>query len=210
MANNTKTEGTRERILSVAESIILNHGFSGTSIEDIIKNAAITKGGFFYHFNGKKDLARALVERYLEQDNQIFDELFLAADQTSSDPLEQLLEFLRLFAAMLENLDETHPGCLVAGFTYESQQFDEDIRDLIKQGVLVWRKLIQIRLDRVVEKYTVNTGASVVAMADMFTSSVEGGIILSRIFMSNQALVEQVMLYREFLRLAFPAAKADV
>jgi len=210
MANNTKTEGTRERILSVAESIILNHGFSGTSIEDIIKNAAITKGGFFYHFNGKKDLARALVERYLEQDNQIFDELFLAADQTSADPLEQLLEFLRLFAAMLENLDETHPGCLVAGFTYESQQFDEDIRDLIKQGVLVWRKLIQIRLDRVVEKYTVNTGASVVAMADMFTSSVEGGIILSRIFMSNQALVEQVMLYREFLRLAFPAAKADV
>lgn len=210
MANNTKTEGTRERILSVAESIILNHGFSGTSIEDIIKNAAITKGGFFYHFNGKKDLARALVERYLEQDNQIFDELFLAADQISADPLEQLLEFLRLFAAMLENLDETHPGCLVAGFTYESQQFDEDIRDLIKQGVLVWRKLIQIRLDRVVEKYTVNTGASVVAMADMFTSSVEGGIILSRIFMSNQALVEQVMLYREFLRLAFPAAKADV
>lgn len=210
MANNTKTEGTRERILSVAESIILNHGFSGTSIEDIIKNAAITKGGFFYHFNGKKDLARALVERYLEQDNQIFDELFLAADQTSADPLEQLLEFLRLFAAMLENLDETHPGCLVAGFTYESQQFDEDIRDLIKQGVLVWRKLIQIRLDRVVEKYTVNTGASVVAMADMFTSSVEGGIILSRIFMSNQALVEQVMLYREFLRLTFPAAKADV
>ncbi len=94
MASNTKAVGTRERILGVAESIILNHGFSATSIDDIIKNAAITKGGFFYHFNGKKDLARALIERYLEQDNRIFDELFLLADQSSDDPLQQLLAFL--------------------------------------------------------------------------------------------------------------------
>lgn len=203
MASNTKAVGTRERILGVAESIILNHGFSATSIDDIIKNAAITKGGFFYHFNGKKDLARALIERYLEQDNRIFDELFLLADQSSDDPLQQLLAFLGLFADMLENLAETHPGCLVAGFTYESQQFDEEIRELIKQGVLVWRKLIQIRLDKIADKYPMNTNVSLVALADMFTSCVEGGIILSRIFMSNDSLVQQVLLYREFLRLAF-------
>ena len=203
MSTTAKTEGTRERILSVAESIILNNGFSGTSIDDIIKNAAITKGGFFYHFNGKKELARALVERYLEQDNRIFDQLFYAAEQASDDPLAQLTGFLDRFAEMVENLDETHPGCLVAGFTYESQQFDEEIQDLIKQGVLVWRKLFQLRLERVSEQYSSQTGISITAIADMFTSCVEGGIILSRIFKSNEALVQQVMLYREFLRLAF-------
>ncbi|MAA59513.1 MAG: TetR family transcriptional regulator, partial [Pseudomonadales bacterium] len=135
--------------------------------------------------------------------NRIFDELFLLADQSSDDPLQQLLAFLGLFADMLENLDETHPGCLVAGFTYESQQFDEEIRELIKQGVLVWRKLIQIRLDKIADKYPMNTDVSIIALADMFTSCVEGGIILSRIFMSNNSLVQQVLLYREFLRLAF-------
>lgn len=208
MSTTTKTEGTRERILSVAESIILNNGFSGTSIEDIIKNAAITKGGFFYHFNGKKELARALVERYLEQDNRIFEELFHAADRESDDPLEQLTGFLERFAEMVENLDETHPGCLVAGFTYESQQFDEEIQDLIKQGVLVWRKLFQLRLDRICEQYSSQTEISITAIADMFTSCVEGGIILSRIFKSNEALVQQVRLYREFLHLAFVTPKA--
>lgn len=202
---NNKAEGTKERILSVAESIILQNGFSGTSIEDIIQNAAITKGGFFYHFSGKRDLARALIERYLEQDNRIFDELFAAADQQSDDPLEQMLDFLERFGAMVQNLDETHPGCLVAGFTYESQQFDEEIQELIKQGVLVWRKLFQLRLQRVSEQYTSATDVSLVALADMFTSSVEGGIILSRIFKNNDSLVQQVTLYREFLRLAFVA-----
>ena len=203
MSTSTKAESTRDRILSVAESIVLNNGFSGTSIEDIIKKAAITKGGFFYHFSGKKDLARALVERYLEQDNRIFEDLFYAADQDSSDPLAQLLGFLYRFADMVENLDETHPGCLVAGFTYESQQLDDEIQDLIKQGVLVWRKLFQLRLERTLEHYPMKTDISVTAVADMFTSCVEGGIILSRIFKSNESLVQQVKLYREFLRLVF-------
>lgn len=201
---NDKAGGTRERILAAAESIILNKGFSGTSIEDIIQNSAVTKGGFFYHFNGKKELALALVERYLEQDNRIFDELFLAADKSCSDSLEQLLEFLRLFAEMLQDLSETHPGCLVAGFTYESQQFDPEVTELIKQGVLVWRKLFQIRLQRVQADYVCSTDATLVDISDMFTSCVEGGIILSRIFGNNRALVQQVLLYREFLRLAFP------
>lgn len=205
MSATAKTENTRDRILTVAESIILNNGFSGTSIDDIIKNAAITKGGFFYHFNGKKELARALIERYLEQDNRIFEELFLAVDQDSDDPLRQLIGFLDRFAAMVENLDETHPGCLVAGFTYESQQLDEEVQELIKQGVLVWRKLFQLRLERASEKYVMATDISITAIADMFTSCVEGGIILSRIFKSNESLVQQVMLYREFLRLAFVA-----
>ncbi len=205
MTTTTKTEGTRERILAVAESIILNNGFSGTSIEDIIKQAAITKGGFFYHFKGKKELARALVERYLEQDNRIFEELFLAADQECDDPLQQMLVFLERFAQMMENLDATHPGCLVAGFTYESQQFDDEIRDLIKQGVLMWRKLFELRLERTVKQYPLKTGIAIKDIADMFTSCVEGGIILSRIFQSNESLVRQVMLYREFLRLAFDA-----
>ncbi len=200
---NTKTEGTRERILSVAESIILNNGFSGTSIEEIIQNAAITKGGFFYHFSGKKDLARALVERYLEQDNHIFTDLFQQADACSDDPLEQLLEFLSRFAGMMENLGDTHPGCLVAGFTYESQQLDEEVQELIRQGVLVWRKLFLLRLERVQACYPSRSDMPLAAIADMFTSCVEGGIILSRIFKNNESLVQQLLLYKQFLQLNF-------
>jgi AcrR family transcriptional regulator len=63
---------TREHILATAESIILQRGYSGTSIEEIIGEAGITKGGFFYHFAGKSDLARNLMLRYLENDSKFF------------------------------------------------------------------------------------------------------------------------------------------
>ena len=40
----TKGEQTREHILATAERIIPQRGYSGTSIEEIIGEAGITKG----------------------------------------------------------------------------------------------------------------------------------------------------------------------
>ncbi len=198
-----RQEGTRERILGVAESIVLQNGFSGTSIGNILRQAAITKGGFFYHFADKRELARALVERYLEQDSVIFNSLFDEADNQQSDPLYQLLSFLEQFADMMGNLEDLHPGCLVASFTYESHQLDPETKTLIKQGVLQWRKLILLRLEKIAEAHPPVKEVSLTALADMFTSIVEGGIILSRILESNGHLSHQILQYRDYLEILF-------
>ena len=97
----TRTNSSKERILRCAESIILQKGFSATSIDEILESSAITKGGFFYHFDGKAGLAKALIERYLKQDDELFNGLLKTADSLSEDPLHQLLIFLKLLADML-------------------------------------------------------------------------------------------------------------
>ena len=194
---------SKERILASAETIILQKGYSATSIEDIIAKASITKGGFFYHFNGKTELARSLVDRYLEQDAAFFTGLFEQADQLSEDPLQQLLIFLNLFADMMKDLPSTHPGCLVASFTYESKQFDDEIREKMKQGLLQWRTLIASRLELIQARYQTKEAISNEALADMFTTTIEGGIIISRVFQNNTSLVEQILAYRHYLRLLF-------
>ncbi|WP_455376362.1 TetR/AcrR family transcriptional regulator [Kaarinaea lacus] len=200
---NTRSNSSRDRILKCAEAIILRKGFASTSIEDILEDAAITKGGFFYHFDGKAGLAKALVERYLEYDEGIFADLFKQADQLSEDPLHQVLIFLKLLAEMMGNLQETHPGCLVASFTYESQQMNDEVRELTKQGLLAWRKMIADRLELIVEKYPSKHEINVEALADMFTSTIEGGIILSKAFQDNKLLVQQILAYRNYLRALF-------
>ena len=70
----TKGEQTRERILDLAQDAVLHKGFAATSIDELIAAAGITKSGFFYHFRDKNDLAKALLKRYLERDDAIFDE----------------------------------------------------------------------------------------------------------------------------------------
>ena len=199
----TRANSSRERILSTAETMILEHGFAGTTIDDIIDKAAITKGGFFYHFEGKRQLAKALVERYIALDSKIFTELSERADTLSEDPLQRTLIFLNLFAEMVAGMTQVHPGCLVAAFTYETQQFDDEIRRLMEEGMLEWRIMIASRLREIMEKYPPKTEISVDSLADMFTSTLEGGIILARVYGDNQALIDQVHAYRTHLRLIF-------
>lgn len=198
-----RANSRRARILATAETIILQKGYVGTSLEDILDKAAITKGGFFYHFNGKSDLARALVERYLEEDQKMFDTLLARADSLSEDPLQQLLIFLNLLAEGVIGQHEVHPGCLAAAFTYEIQQFDDLMRERIAAGMLSWRLMIADRLHQICAQRPPRLPVDIEALADMFTALLEGGIILARIFASNRPLYNQVQAYRSHLRLLF-------
>jgi AcrR family transcriptional regulator len=199
----TKGQQTRENILACAESIILQRGYSGTSIDDIIGEAGITKGGFFYHFDGKSDLAKKLMLRYLEQDKVFFDALLERASDLTEDPLQQLLVFLKLMAEAMADLPGTHPGCLVASFTYESQQFDDELRDLNRQGVLAWRRLFTEQFEKIVEKHPPGIDRPLEELADMLTTVIEGGIVMSKVLDDQHILPNQLLHYRNYIRLVF-------
>lgn len=199
----TKGEQTRERILATAEEIILQRGYSGTSIEQVISQASITKGGFFYHFGGKAEMARGLIERYLKQDEVFFTGLAERAGALTEDPLQQLLIFLKLLAEAMADLPGAHPGCLVASFTYESHQFDDEVRELNAQGLLSWRRIFMTLLDKTIEKYPMNNDRPLEELADMLTSVVEGGIIMSRCLKDRHILPTQILQYRNYIRLIF-------
>jgi AcrR family transcriptional regulator len=198
-----KGEQTREQILAISESIILQRGYTGTSIEDIINEAGITKGGFFYHFDGKNDLAKNLMQRYLENDAKFFYSLLDRAGELTEDPLQRFLVFLKLLAESMADLPETHPGCLVASFTYEARQFDDDVRDLNAQGVLSWRNIFMEQVGLIRDKYPMRLEVAAEDLADMLTSTIEGGIIVSKVLNEKEVLPDQLLQYRNYLRLLF-------
>jgi len=198
-----KAQNTKNRIMETAEKIILQKGFAGTSIDEIIDNAHITKGGFFYHFKGKNDLALALLQRYLEADDVFFNDILNRARSLSEDPLQQMLIFLKLLAEAMQQLPDTHPGCLVAAFTYESQQFDDDVIQKNKEGILSWRKLFAEQLTVIEHSYQPKFETNVDDMADLLSACMEGGIILSRVLGEQDSLAKQILHYRDYLRLLY-------
>ena len=199
----TKGEKTRARILDRAQGLVLSKGFSGTSIDEIIAEAGITKGGFFYHFRGKADLARELMRRYLIEDDAFFREVAARADDLSEDPLQRVLLFIKLLAQAMDDLDEVHPGCLVSAFTYESQQVDPEVKELAAAGLANWRRLFVARLEPVLEDREMKIDVPVEVLADMLTTIFEGGIMVSKTMGDSQVLVDQLLQYRQYLRLLF-------
>ncbi len=194
---------TRERILAIAEEAVLAKGFAATSIEEIIVAVGITKSGFFYHFREKSDLAKALLQRYLDQDKAVLDELFRRGDELNDDPLHGFLVGLKLFAEMMADLPQAHPGCLAASFAYQDQLFNQEIRRLNADGLLAWRARFQERLEIVAARYPPKSEVDLEALADMAAALVEGGIVLGRALQDATILPKQIMLYRELIRALF-------
>jgi len=198
-----RTGSARERILAVAEAAVLAKGFAATSIEEIIVAVGITKSGFFYHFRDKNALARAMMERYLEHDRAVLDDIFARADELAEDPLHGYLVAMKLFAEMLADLPAAHPGCLAASFCYQDQLFDREIRALNAQGALAWRQRFRERLERIVAAYPPRSPIDLDALADMIAALVEGGLILGRLLQDKHVLPQQILLYRDYVRTIF-------
>ena len=205
-ATQRKGSDTRERLLDAAEAAVLEKGFAGTSIDELIAAVGITKSGFFYHFKDKNELAKALLVRYVERENALFDSLFGRADELNEDPLHGFLVGLKMLAETMADLPSGHPGCLVAAYCYQDRLFDKDVRDLNTASVLAWRQRFRTRLDRIAETYPPRIAVDLDDLADMLSAVADGGIILAKAVNDPPALARQVLLYRDFVRAVFLGA----
>ncbi len=200
---------TRQRLLDAAQSAILSKGFAATSIEEIIAAVGITKSGFFYHFADKGELAHALLERYLERERVLFDEIFARADELSEDPLHGFLIALKMFEEIFNDLPHAHPGCLTAAFCYQDRQFDRRVRELNTSGIVAWRERFRGRLQVIAARYPPRMALDLTDVADMLSALADGGIILSKALDDPKALPRQIRLYREFIRALFLGTPAQ-
>ena len=198
-----KGADTRERILDVAEASVLDKGFAATSIEEVIAAVGITKSGFFYHLKDKNELAKALLVRYVEREDALFDELFARADELNDDPLHGFLVGLRMMSELMADLPNGHPGCLVASYCYQDRLFDKEVRAITASAVLNWRKRFRQRLDLIAERYPPRVEVDLDDLADMLSVIADGGIIISKAIKDKQVLARQMLLYRDFIKTVF-------
>ncbi len=56
-------ELSHARIVASAAKLVRQHGLSGASVNDVMKDAGLTHGGFYRHFESKDDLLAAALDR---------------------------------------------------------------------------------------------------------------------------------------------------
>ena len=57
-----QSEASIDRILESALSLIVTRGFNATTVDDIAKNAGLTKGAIYFHFENKTAMLLALLD----------------------------------------------------------------------------------------------------------------------------------------------------
>ncbi|MDC1198888.1 TetR/AcrR family transcriptional regulator [bacterium] len=199
----TKGEATRERILGAAETLILEKGYAGMSIDDLLKETSLTKGAFFHHFKGKASLAREVVERYARNDFELFREWSERADRLSDDPLERVLILLRLFEEFLNGLGKPFPGCVFASYTYESRQFGPEVHAYIRGSLNEWIGLYEAKLEALIDARPPREPVSARQLAEMAATIIEGGFVMAKAFDDANWLQRQSAELRRYLKLLF-------
>lgn len=203
-----KGELTKGKILDAAEAMILDQGFSATSLDRVLEKTGLTKGAFFYHFKNKNELLKALVDRHSRHEEAVFDENFARAAKMSRDPLQQVLIATGLFVEQAEqmlqaNPDNPNPGCLFASYAYELETVVPEIHEIARGFALHWRQGLRAKLDEVAAKYPPRIEVDLDAVADNLLVAFEGGLVMGRILDDPTQIVEHLKNYRTYLELLF-------
>lgn len=197
---------TRQRILDAAEALVLDRGFAGTTVDDILDAAEATKGAFFHHFETKDALAAALMDRYAALDLENLDRTMARAEQLSTDPLQQLLLFVGLYRELFLDLEAPYPGCLMASYTYEAGLFDESVRATIADNVRTWHDRLRAKLDEVARTHPQRVAVDLDSLADAMVVVVEGAFVVSRMRDDPGTTAAQLDHLRTYLELLFGGA----
>lgn len=192
--------GKRDRILEVAHDAVVAKGFDATSIDEIAAAVEISRAGFFYHFPDKNALARALIERHIEQEAAMVEGFLGRAEELSDDPLQQILITLRLMAESFVDMPGGYPGCILASATYQDRLFDAEVRAANCRALLAFRERLQGLFARVAEAHPPREPVDPAEMADMVNTVLEGAIILARGMGKPEVLIRQVLLARQMIR----------
>ena len=73
--NRAPSRDTRAEILAVAFELFAEQGYDTTSLREISERLGITKAALYYHFPGKEDILRALLEPLTEVVSGLMDRL---------------------------------------------------------------------------------------------------------------------------------------
>lgn len=100
-SNKERTEVTRADLMAAARRLFIERGYADTATPDIVAVASVTRGALYHHFEDKKALFRAVVEREAEA-------VAAEVDAASPDSLPALDALIKGGEAYLEAMRE--PG----------------------------------------------------------------------------------------------------
>ncbi len=192
---------TRLKILAETTNLVFENGFSGTTIDHILERTNISKGAFFYHFKNKADLALKLMTYFSENDLRMLQEAKAYAKRASSNPKDQLIAFVQWHIDHFISLTEPYAGCLYASFVYEPEQFEDEIKIMVADSILQWRKEISELIKKAIIQSDTTLEIDVSSLADMFTVIMEGAFITAKALNDPKLTAAQLKHYKNYLEL---------
>lgn len=164
--------GTAAQVLDVAERMVQTRGFNGFSYADVADELGVTTAALHYHFSGKAELGRALIDRYARRFCDALDEI-----QTRDvDAPTKLRAYADLYLGVLQDDRMCLCGMLAAEF--------QTLPEPLQVRLLSFFTDNEVWLERVLDQGraagSLHFPGSTRQVARMMVGALEGAMLLAR------------------------------
>ena len=119
----------RDKILTDGLQVMLERGYVGASVRDIVEAAGVPQGSFTNHFASKEAFSLEILDRYFAHSRVVM------ADTLRNEallPLKRIRAYIDASIAAIRN-HGTKNGCLVGNFAAEASDHSEIIRKRVSE-----------------------------------------------------------------------------
>ena len=163
---------TPQRILDIAERLVQTRGFNGFSYADIAGALHVTKASLHYHFPGKADLGKRLIERY----ERNFVDALARIDEQGKDARDKLRRYVAIYTSVVKADRMCLCGMLAAEFATLPEPMRADLRHFFDENE---RWLVAVLKEGRKDKSVKFAGTPAEA-AQALVGSLEGAMMISR------------------------------
>ena len=184
---NTRKQETHERIVDVAARAIRRHGYAGVGVADVMKEAGLTHGGFYAHFDSRDAL---LVEALDRAGRESGEAVTRAVERRAAKGVSA---FRALVEAYLgdEHLASLETGCPVAALACDMPRQSDAVREASAARVRRLVAGVQSALphaSRATASVVAGTLVGTLQLARALGANADGRALLSA---ARKALVQQ-------------------
>jgi TetR/AcrR family transcriptional regulator, transcriptional repressor for nem operon len=184
---NSHKEETHERILAVAARAIRRKGYAGVSVAEVMKEAGLTHGGFYAHFDSRDAMIVAALERASRESSEA---VTTAAERRVGKGVSA---FRCLVEAYLsdELLGSLEAGCPIAALGCDMPRQSQTVREASAERVQRLIAAVRTMLPTAKRSAASTVAATLVGslqLARALGDNVEGRAILSS---ARKALIVQ-------------------
>jgi TetR/AcrR family transcriptional repressor of nem operon len=170
------TEGPKRKLLDAALRVIRVQGYAGSSVDDICREAGVTKGSFFHHFKGKDDLAIAATEHWTGVTGNLFEG---APFRRVVDPRDRVLAYIDFRAALIQG-DLPDFTCLLGTMVQETYSTHPDIRDACNRAIVFHARTVEADLIEAKRLYAPKATWEPLDVALFAQAAIQGAFVLAK------------------------------
>ncbi len=130
MSKTLKHETKADYLLEKGINVLWCKGYHGTSVNDIVNEADVPKGSFYFYFDSKEDFVVKALEKYF---NQMFVPLKNILEDIKISPKQRLINFYEYRNEIMIEKMQCKMGCLASNIGNEMSEHSEKIRNKIVQ-----------------------------------------------------------------------------